>query len=635
MIRSRRFLLFLGLFLGTITAYSQETFPRNDVLDERTHAYAFTNATIVVDHSTTLENATLLIKEGVIEQVGANITIPKGYSTVDLHGKFIYPSFVELHSNYGLPKPERRRGGGFGGPEQINSNSKGAYNANEAIKAHFNAGEVFVADAKTATSFRKNGFGAVLTSMHDGIARGSSALVSFGEDSENKLVLNHQAAAHYSLTKGTSTQNYPSSMMGYISLLRQTHLDAEWFGAQSPRPFADQTLEAWIHSQRLPQIFDAGSWINVLRADKIGDEFNVRYIIKGGGDEYKRIKEIKATNASLIIPVKYPDPYDVDDPIDAEKVSLSDMKHWELAPTNAGVLDANNITFALTSAGAGGDFLSNIRKAIKHGLSPNTALKALTSGPASMLQMQDRLGKLKSGMIANFLITSGAIFDEKTIIHENWVQGKPFRMKPLDTKDHSGVYTLTIGRDAYEMEISGKPGSHKSKLVVNDSTSVDIKSSFDKDLITFGIKTSKDDKDAIRLSGWSTSDGWKGTGQMVDGAWVSWTALRTGDATMKNDQRKGRPGGGKKEDAAVPELGKIVYPFVAFGREKLPETKSLLIKNATVWTNESDGILTNTDVLLENGKIARIEKNLNASGAMAIDGTGKHLTCGIIDEHTH
>ncbi len=81
--------------------------------------------------------------------------------------------------------------------------------------------------------------------------------------------------------------------------------------------------------------------------------------------------------------------------------------------------------------------------------------------------------------------------------------------------------------------------------------------------------------------------------------------------------------------------GSIVYPFVAFGNESLPLSQTYLIKNATVWTNESDGILQDTDVLVRDGKISQVGQNLSPSSTSVIDGTGKHLTSGIIDEHSH
>lgn len=627
--------LSLGLwcFLCTIVVQAQETFPRNDVKDERSEAFAFTNAKIIVNETETIEKGTLLIKQGKIEEVGSNVQIPKGYTVIDLSGKYLYPSFVDIYTNYGLPAPERSRGGGgFGGPEQIQSKTKGAYNANEAIKAHYNAADEFDVDNKSAADMRKVGFGTVLTFKSDGVARGSSALVTLGDKGANHALLKDRAAAHYSFSRGTSTQYYPRSLMGMISLLRQTYLDAEWFGSQTPRPFSDQSLEAWMDLQSLPQIFEASNWMNALRADKIGDEFGVQYIIKTSTDAYQRLEEIKESGAPLIISVKFPDAHDVSDPIEAQRVSLEDMLHWELAPTNPAQLEANDIPFAISSQGHRGakGFMANVRKAIDYGLSKEMALKALTSLPAEMIGASDQVGALQKGMLANFLITNGEIFDEKTIIHENWIQGQAFHYKPLETTDFSGKYTLKVGNTNYNMEVSGKAGSHKTKLVINDSTNIDVKATFSKELLSLNFKAQPKGKESIRLSGWSTAEGWKGKGQMEDGRWIAWSATRTGDLEQ-SDQKK-RPGGATSTDK---NLGSVLYPFMAYGSPTKPVLEKILIKNATVWTNESDGILANTDVLLENGKIARIGKNLSARGAKIIDGTGKHLTCGIIDEHTH
>ena len=365
-----KIILILALAHFNLNTNAQETFPRNDVKDSRAGAYAFTNATIVVDAQTTLQNATMLIKSGKIEQVGTNLAVPAGYTTVDLKGKYMYPSLIDMYSSYGLPEVERPRSGNpfGGGAEQIESKTKGAYNANQAIRSHYNAADEFTVNAKSADELRKIGFGSVMTFKADGIARGTSAFVTLSESTDNKSLLKAKVAATYSFNRGTSTQSYPRSMMGYVALLRQTYLDAEWFANQNPRPFADNSLEAWIQNQKIPQIFDATEWKDVVQADKIGDEFGVHYIIKGGGDEYKRINEIKATNAALIVPVSYPEPFDVDDAFDATRVSLADMKHWELAPTNPAALEKAGIIFALTANGLkkSSDLIPNVRKAIEN-----------------------------------------------------------------------------------------------------------------------------------------------------------------------------------------------------------------------------------------------------------------------------
>jgi imidazolonepropionase-like amidohydrolase len=608
---------------------AQETFPRNDVKDERSGAFAFTNATIFINSSTKIEGATLLIRDGKIEKSGKGLAAPAGYTIIDLKGKFIYPSFIDLHTSYGLPKVEMPQGGGFGGPEQIQSKTKGPFNDNQAIKSEYNAIGEFSSDSKSAEKFRAAGFGSVLTFRADGLARGTSAVVTLGEERDNTIVLKDKAAAHYSFNRGSSRQSYPVSLMGYIALLRQTYLNADWYSKQTNKSFKDLSLEAWSASQNLPQIFEANGWINDLRADKLGDEFGKQYIIRGGGDEYQRIAEVKATNASLIIPINFPEAYDVEDPFDADRTSLADMKHWELAPTNPAALEKAGIEFAITSDRLKdkADLLKNLRKAVQYGLSETAALKALTETPARLLGLQTKVGSLNNGLEANFIISSGNLFEEETILYENWVQGKRFNLKELDAPDYSGKYNLSVDGKAYSLEVTGKPGSQKFKIKVTDSLSVDGKSKLEKNLLTLSFNPVKKGDETVRLSGWRQGNGWTGKGQLVNGNWVEWKAELTGPLDKKDE---------KKEDKKVtkPEVGDVTYPFTAFGSKDKIKQEEILIKNATVWTNERDGILQNTDVLLKGGKISAIGKNLTTTGR-TIDGTGKHLTPGIIDEHSH
>ncbi|HEY3429752.1 MAG TPA: amidohydrolase family protein [Cyclobacteriaceae bacterium] len=623
-------LLFLFCVLLVVEkTTAQETFPRNDVKDDRAGALAFTNATIFINATTKIEGATLLVRDGKVEKSGKGLAVPAGYTVIDLKGKFIYPSFIDLHTSYGLPKVEMPQGGGGfgGGAEQIQTKTKGPYNDNQAIKSEYDAISEFSSDSKSAEKLRAAGFGTVLTFRADGLARGTSAVVTLGEERDNRIVLKDKAAAHYSFNRGSSRQSYPVSLMGYIALLRQTYMNADWYSKQ-PKPFRDLSLEAWTASQNLPQIFEANSWINDLRADKLGDEFGKQYIIRGGGDEYQRIAEVKATNAPLIVPINFPDAYDVEDPFDADRTGLTEMKHWELAPTNAAALEKAGIEFAITSdrLKEKTDLLKNIRKAIQHGLSETTALKSLTETPAKLLGLQSKIGSLNNGVEANFLITSGNIFEEEAIIHENWIQGKKFNLKDLDAPDFSGKYNLSVGDKAYTMEVTGKPGAHKVKVKVTDSLSVDGKAKLEKNLITLSFNPVKKGDETVRLSGWRQGNNWIGKGQLVNGAWVEWKANFSGplDKVEKKEEKK----------VTKPQVGDVIYPFTAFGSKEKVKSEEILIKNATVWTNEKDGVLQNTDVLLKDGKISAIGKNLTTTGR-TIDGTGKHLTAGIIDEHSH
>ncbi len=619
----------LGLaycLMMAISLFAQKTFPQDAVYDERDGHYAFINANVVTAYNTKAEQGTLIIKKGKIVNVGKGIPVPKDAVVIDLQGKYIYPSFLDLYSNYGLPEPKAVGSKPEKQPQEY-SNKKGAYAWNEALKCEFEAAVNFKGDKKMAEEYRKIGFGAVLTHQMDGISRGSSAMVLLGDEREHLMLLKEKAAAHLTFSKGKSTQNYPTSQMGAIALLRQTYLDGDWYKTAGYKEEKNLSLQAWNDLRSLPQIFGVSDRLEALRAARLGKEFGVTYIIRGGGDEYQRIDELKKTGSAFILPLKYPEAYDVEDPFDARVVTLAQMKHWELAPTNAARLAKAGIEFTFTSHGLKkrSDYLKNIRKAVENGLSETDALKAMTLTPAKLLGADTQLGSLERGKLANFLITSGNIFKEKTTIHHNWVNGKAYVISRLDNAELDGKYQLTFGRLSYELEAKKMEGKTKLKLILNDTTKQDVKHQLQGNLISLSF--SVDEQEGFySFSGLKNGAVWNGRGTNPKGEWIDWTAKRTGD--IKSAEKK-------KEEQEDKELGKVIFPFVAYGAETLPTAKNYLIKNATVWTNERDGILENTDVLLRNGKISKIGKNLTDNSCTVIDGTGKHLTAGIVDEHSH
>ncbi|MFP5079401.1 amidohydrolase family protein [Pedobacter sp. JCM 36344] len=541
----KKILLSLALFFSATLTFAQQTYPVNGSYDIRQGLFAFTNANIVVNANQTIKNGTLLIKGQTIQSVGTGTTIPKGYVVIDLKGKFIYPSLVDAFTSYGTPEAAvtASRGFGSGAARQsiFTSTKKGAYGWNEAIRPETHVSNTFAADTKRADDLRKVGFGSVNAISRDGIARGTSAAVTLTDEKENISLLNAKAAANYSFNKGTSQNDYPTSLMGSIALLRQTYYDAQWYAKQKKE--YNISLAEFNTQQAIPQIFEADSWQNVLRADKIGKEFGKQYIIKAGGDEYQRIAAIKATGASLIVPISFVKAYDVDDSVETRNITLAQMKGWELAPTNPGVLEKAGVKFAITSFGLEDikDFWTNIRTAIENGLTEKQALLSVTEIPATMVGIADKVGTLEKGKLANFIVTSDSLFKKTNIIEENWVQGKRFILVPK--KD--GVIT-DAAKDSLTKAAAKKP-ELKKPLV----------------------------------------------------------------------------------------MGSIIYPFTAFGNASTPVPETVLLKNATVWTNEKEGILQNADVLIENGKIKAVGKNLSAGSAKVIDATGKHITPGIVDEHSH
>lgn len=634
--KANSLLLACGLLLFSKAALSQSTFPVNGIADPRHGQYAFTNATIVRDGITTMTNATMIVKDGKIIAVGNSLKVPQGAIEVNCTGKYIYPSFIDIYADYGIPAAQRQQEGGFNffRQAQIESNTKGAYGWNQAIKTDVDAYKVFNADEAKAKPLRDQGFGTVLSHVRDGIARGTGTLITLANEKENLVIVKDRASANYSFSKGTSTQSYPSSMMGSIALLRQTFLDAQWYSKYKPSSEGvNISLQSWTNNLSLPQIFEADDKWNDLRADRIGDEFGVQYIIKAGQNEYQRMKEMKATNATFILPLNFPQAMDVEDPNDARFVSLEDMKHWELAPTMPAAFEKAGIPFCLTTSDLRDvkTFWTNLRTAINYGLTENAAITALTKAPATILGVYDQVGSLDAGKLANFIITSGPIFNEHTNILQNWVQGEKYGVKDDSWDDVRGNYKLVLSTANGPVNYVLNLKANNSANLIAGKDTVTPKFYFDGRQVRINVAPERrgTSSDNFRMSGIANEQGWSGVGEDSAGRSFTWTATFDQASVQKSDSmRSRRPMG---------QLGKVTYPFEPFGwtEDQQPKQETILIKNATVWTNEKEGILQNADVLIKNGKIAAVGKNLSDASARIIDGTGKHVTPGIIDEHSH
>jgi imidazolonepropionase-like amidohydrolase len=650
----KKLLLACFALLMVQLSYAQETFPVNGSWDVRSGQYAFTNATIVVSAAQTISNGTLIIKDGKIESVGAGGTVPKGYVAVNLKGKYIYPGLIDAFTTYGIPEAPRAAGaGGFGGGfNRVSvpvSTKSGPYGWNEAIRPDVNVKNMFHVNTTRAEEMKRNGFTAVQSLIQDGIARGTSAVLSLADARDNEVIIKDEAAAHYSFSKGTAATNYPSSLMGSIALIRQTYYDAQWYKGQNKE--YNISLAEFNRTQTLPQFFEVGDVQSILRADKIAKEFGKTYVYKTDGQEYQRIDAIKALNASFIVPLNFPAAFDVEDALDARSISYSQMKNWELAPTNPATLEKAGIRFALTTNGLTNarDFWTNLRTAITNGLSEKQALLSLTEIPASMLGVSDKIGTLAKGKMANFIITSGNLFKPDNTIYETWVQGEKFAVSKMDVSDLRGTYSLSgSGFANTNLVIGGTPGAYTANINRSGADSTRTTGTIVRtgDLVSLYFDLKNKPSGNIRLNGYITSLSpitMRGTGVLPDGGSVNWTATYTGVAPAGGGGFGGRGGRGgaapgatgTEQTAKAPVVGPVVYPFVAFGNTQLPKAETTLFKNATVWTNEKEGILQNADVLIENGKIKAVGKNLSAGGAKVIDATGKHISAGIVDEHSH
>lgn len=607
-------------------AYAQETFPFNGVEDHRERYYALTGGTVYTTYRQKVDNATLLIREGKVVSVIPGGPVPEGAVEVKLNGKIIYPALIDLYASYGMPEPKAEGKAPEQQPQML-SNKEGAYAWNEALRPEFRAHEHFAPEEEAAKEYRQQGFAMVATHRMDGISRGTSTLVGLGDERPHEMIAREVAAHHLSFRKGTSTQSYPNSLMGIIALLRQTYYDGQWYNSQDEE--VNLSLEAWNAIQGVPQVFEVGGRLEALRAARLGREFGKTYIIKGEGDEYQRLEAMKATGSAFIVPLNFPVAYDVEDPYDALQVNLEQMKHWEMAPANPGRLAAAGIEIALTAEGLEDkkDFWSNLRKAVLYGLSEEAALKALTDTPARLMGAGEQLGSLEAGKWANFFITDRRVFDKDSRILHTWIKGKAYVHEALDENYVLGLYELKVGDTSYQLTLSKEAAKPKMEIQGVDTATIKVEYSREAALVTLSFSPEKDGN-KVRLSGLVKGGEWSGKGQDENGQWVAWSAAYTGEASQEDEEKE-------EDEEEQPELGPVIYPFTAYGWTERPGAETVLIKNATVWTNEAAGILQNTDVLVQDGKIAQVGAGLTVRGVTVIDATGKHLTPGIIDEHSH
>lgn len=618
-------LLILLLFINKIEA--QEYFPNNESVQNKNNNFtAFTNAKIFVTPTQVIEKGTLIIQNGKVIGAGVDLQIPKNCKIVNLDGKYVYPSFIDIYTSFGIEKPKKST---TSDGDSYDTKRIGYY-WNESIKSEVNAFENFNYDQTKAEEFLKAGFGVVGTHVQDGVARGSGTLIALNNSDKSLRLLSNKISNHFGFTRSVTTnQSYPSSLMGMMALLRQMYLDMNWYKNGNSKT-KDASLEALINNQNLVQIFTTEDKLNSIRAAKIAKEFRLNYVLKGAGNEFERIDEIKNTNSKFIIPINFPEAYDVSNSFLSDQIDLSDLRFWNQAPTNLKVLSDNNVVFALTTdkLKKTEDFRVNLLKAIKYGFDKTKALEALTTIPASIMGKSNEIGNLNKGSFANFVITSGAIFDEKTVLYENWVQGNKFVVNDMTTIDIRGNYDLTIDTNTYKWKIDGEIATPKSEITDVNSKKINSKITIAANWITASMKSNDSINDRfLRLSGYiENAQKLSGKAILANGKEVKWAAIKTAPFLIVKDSSKA-----DKPNLVLP----VTFPNIAYGNNKKPSQQTILFKNATVWTNEKEGILEDTDVLVKDGKIAAIGKNIEDSNAVKIDAKGKHLTSGIIDEHSH
>jgi imidazolonepropionase-like amidohydrolase len=638
----------LPLLVGLHTAFSQTT-PPEGIRKNTPSVHTFVNARIVQSPGKILSTGTLVIRDGVIQAIGS-VAVPPDARVWDMKGMTIYPGLIDAYSDYGMPKPPARPQPGEEEQQpQRRPEPRGSRHWNDMVLPNQNAADLLMPDAKTAEKLRSSGVTTVLSVPTMGIFKGTSALVNIGDGKPNEVIVQANVAQHVTLTPEAGSggrENYPNSLMGVIALIRQTLLDAEWYqkaqdtyrrNPSLPRPEVNEPLAALKDAMtgKLPVIIETTDELNAFRADKIAKEFSLNLIVRGSGYEYRRLDAARVMKRSFILPLNFPETPSVQTPEEALQVSLAELRHWDEAPENPQRLNGAGVEFAFTSIllKESTSLLAQVRKAVERGLPPDAALAALTINPARMFGVEKRLGSLEQGKMANFILTDGDLFAEKTNIREVWIDGKRHEVKPMPEVDPRGKWDVKISglslNDTITLTVKGEPEKFEGTI----SRKKDVKLS---SIVLSGLRLSLSFlgdsigfSAIVRMSATLSPQSLHGSGEWSDGKAFTWSAARIAPFTPEPDTAKPK--------AQVRASFSPVYPPGEFGRPNAPDQPpAVLVKGATVWTCGPQGKIEDGDILIEQGKITKVGKNIAVPAkAVTIDAKGKHVTPGLIDAHSH
>jgi imidazolonepropionase-like amidohydrolase len=411
-------------------------------------AYAITNARLVTLAGAQIERGTIVVRDGLISAVGANIQAPADVRVIDGTGLTVYPGFFDANTSLGIAGAQPRQvGGALVAALQPQPNQQSASNSNfpAGLQPETAAADLLRVGDSSFETARNNGFTSVLSVPRERLFVGQSALINTAGDSTAALILRSPAAMHVTFVPLQNGQ-FPTSIMGAFAAVRQMLLDAERLQtsqkvyAANPRgvrrPDADKSLVALLPvlSGAMPIVFTANSEREITRALDLAREFNLKAMIAGGNEAYKVAARLKEQNVPVLVSLNFPK-RTATASSETDPESLVILRLRVETPKNAARLGAAGVKFAFQSGGAVNlaDFWTNLNKAVENGLSRDAALRAMTLGTAEIFGVSNTLGSLETGKIANLTVTRGEIFDKSHVFTHVFVDGRMFEIKPTPT----------------------------------------------------------------------------------------------------------------------------------------------------------------------------------------------------------
>jgi imidazolonepropionase-like amidohydrolase len=457
-----------------------------------TRTYAITNVNIIQAPGRKVEMGTLVVKDGIIKAIGKGIAIPAEAIVLRADSMYVYAGFIDGLSRAGVLKPKednnRERPKDVANP----SPERAGITPQADVRTSLSASE------KSMEELRAIGFTTAQVVPYGGMLPGAGSLIQLGGKSAEEMVLAPKSVFYSELTDAERV--YPATVIGVIAkyreLYRQATLTKNYESLYASnrngleRPATDRVLEAFypVIDKKQPVLFKAEKVLDVQRVLGLQKDLGFSLLladVKEGWDVLPKIKTSGAkTFLSLDLPEEKKEEKKTNDKdkkedkpataIEAEKAALEKRKADFTAryTAQAATFQKEGVTFGFSTLSAKPkDIPANLRRMIAAGLTEDQALAALTTNPAQLLGVSDRMGTIDNGKMANLVISDKPYFNEKAKVRYVFVDGVLYKQEVKEEKKaEAGKKVEAQGTWSYSTETPQGTNTGKVKLKNTDGT---------------------------------------------------------------------------------------------------------------------------------------------------------------------
>ena len=368
-----------------------------------------------------IENGTVIITNGKITAVGANVPVPAGAQRIDATGKIVTPGFVNSSTQLGVQEVAL-----------VNDTRDMSARGKDNIAAAFTVWEGLNPNSVMLAPARKEGITSFVVIPTGGLIAGQAALVDVVPGTTSDMIIRAPVAMVAEV--GDPQSAGLNSRGELIVKLREVLEDARYFRTHrdafdraQTRQFAASRLDLQallpVIEGKLPLIVTVDRESDIDAAMRLARDYNVKLMIGGGAEAWMMADRLAAAHVPVLTGAM--------NNIPAGFAALGQRQE------NAGLLRKAGVQVALIgNAGGGDEEAFNVRNlkqeagnAVSYGMTWDDALRAVTLAPAEFFGAADRVGSLQPGREGNVVVWSGDPFEFTTRVEHVFVRGREYHEK--------------------------------------------------------------------------------------------------------------------------------------------------------------------------------------------------------------